>query len=78
MFLYKLVRLWLQTIMRNKSQSSNQREYVNEILNEFECKGFALMPLPSNGKFLSGQGTPLDLPKLYVKVVGKLNFLVHT
>lgn len=64
--------------MRNKSQSSNQREYVNEILNEFECKGFALMPLPSNGKFLSGQGTPLDLPKLYVKVVGKLNFLVHT
>ena len=37
-----------------------------------------ICPLASNDKLLISQGKMLDSPELYRKLVGKLNFLVHT
>lgn len=70
--------LGIEVLYTTKGVVLSQRKYAHELLQDFDCKGSAICPLPSNRKLLLGQGEMLASPEIYRKLVGKLNLLVHT
>ncbi|XP_057545888.1 uncharacterized mitochondrial protein AtMg00810-like [Amaranthus tricolor] len=57
-----------------------QRKFKEELLKEFDQRNAtpAHCPLESNLKLRPDSGTPIPIPSLYRKLVGKLNYLTNT
>ena len=70
--------LGIEVLYTTKGVVLTQKKFANDMLKEFNIQGTALCPLPINLKLSLGQGAILENPELYRKIVGKLNFLVHT
>ena len=58
----------------------SQRKYALDILEETGMMGFRPIdaPMDLNVKLLPGQGEPLNNPKRYRRLIGKLNYLTMT
>lgn len=58
----------------------SQRNFIKDLLDEYHCDALSPMvgPLDVSLKLYPDRGVPLDDPLLHRKLVGKLNYLVHT
>lgn len=72
--------LSLDILDTGKGVLISQRKFVLDLLKEYDCLGYSpsSSPLDPTIKLKAKEGTPLQDPSYYRKLIGKLNFLTNT
>lgn len=72
--------LGIEFLTHPKGIIMSQRKYIAELLDEFDCASATplITPLELNCKLSHDDGELLSTPSVYRRLIGKLNFLIHT